>query len=144
MKDENEQVSKKKLLIINYVVSSTVIIIIGVVVGLMRYEFAYKGTNKKALEFLGDVISVTGLFGLMFWLIAFVASKGAFDMIAYGTKKMFYAIFKKNPRAGLPRTYAEYVELKRSKERAFHWPFLYISSGVFIIGIILLIINYSI
>ena len=142
MRNEGE-ISSKKLLIINYVMSVVTVIIIGVIIGFMRYEFAYKGTDKKVLEFIADIISVTGFIALMFWAIAFMASKGAFDMITYGTKKMFNAIFRRNPRSGLPRTYTEYVEAKRSKT-SNHWPFLYVSSGTFIIGIILLIIYYSI
>ena len=119
-------------------------VIIGVIFGLIRYFNAYSGTEKKALEFLADVFSITGLIGVLIWLLMLVSAYGAFSMIVYGTKKMFFAIFKRNPRSGLPRTYTEYVETKRAKGVNYNFIFLIVSGIVLVVGIVLLVIHYSI
>ena len=141
--NEEQQAGSKKRLIITYLVSAGIVITIGVIFGLMLYFLQYKGTEKTMLQYWADVISVTGAVSVLLWLFALVASYGAFDMIVYGTRKMFNAIFRKNPRSGLPRTYTEYVESKHEKERNNYWPFLFISLGILVVGIILLITYYS-
>ena len=140
--EEQEKGFNKKLLII-YIVSFGVLLTIGVVFGLLLYFLSYKGTEKTMIQYWADVVSVTGAIGALLWLFALITNLGALDMIIYGTKKMIYAIFRRNPRAGLPRTYAEYVESKRDKKYNKYWPFLFISLGILVVGIILLIINYS-
>ena len=142
--NEEQQAGSKKRLIITYLVSAGIVITIGVIFGLMLYFLQYKGTEKTMLQYWADVISVTGAVSVLLWLFALVASYGAFDMIVYGTRKMFNAIFRRNPRSGLPRTYTEYVESKRDKEHNSYWPFLFVSLGILVVGIILLIIHYSI
>lgn len=142
--NEEQKAGSKKRLIITYIVSAGIVITIGVIFGLMLYFLQYKGTEKTMLQYWADVISVTGAVSVLIWLFALVASYGAFDMIVYGTRKMFNAIFRRNPRSGLPRTYTEYVESKRDKEHNSYWPFLFVSLGILVVGIILLIIHYSI
>ena len=142
--NEEQQAGSKKRLIITYLVSAGIVITIGVIFGLMLYFLQYKGTEKTMLQYWADVISVTGAVSVLLWLFALVASYGAFDMIVYGTRKMFNAIFRRNPRSGLPRTYTEYVESKKDKEHNSYWPFLFVSLGILVVGIILLIIHYSI
>ena len=142
--NEEQQAGSKKRLIITYLVSAGIVITIGVIFGLMLYFLQYKGTEKTMLQYWADVISVTGAVSVLIWLFALVASYGAFDMIVYGTRKMFNAIFRRNPRSGLPRTYTEYVESKKDKEHNSYWPFLFVSLGILVVGIILLIIHYSI
>ena len=141
--EEQEKGFNKKLLI-TYIVSFGIVITIGVIFGLMLYFFSYKGTEKTMIQYWADVVSATGAVGVLIWLFALLTSYGAFDMIVYGTRKMFNAIFRRNPRTGLPRTYTEYVESRREKEHNNYWPFLFISLGILVVGIILLIINYSI
>ena len=142
--NDEQQAGSKKRLIITYLVSAGIVITIGVIFGLMLYFLQYKGTEKTMLQYWADVISVTGAVSVLIWLFALVASYGAFDMIVYGTRKMFNAIFRRNPRSGLPRTYTEYVESKKDKEHNSYWPFLFVSLGILVVGIILLIIHYSI
>lgn len=141
---EEQQKGAKKRLVISYIVSASIVITLGVIFGLILYFFQYQGTEKTALQYWADVVSVTGAMGVLMWLFVLMTSYGAFDMIVYGTRKMFNAIFRRNPRTGLPRTYTEYVESKREKEHNNYWPFLFISLGILVVGIILLIIHYSI
>ena len=141
--EEQEKDSSKKILI-TYIVSAAIVLIIGVIFGLMLWFLSYKGTDKTTIQYWADVVSVTGAMGVLIWLFTLLTSHGAFDMIVYGTRKMFNAIFRRNPRTGLPRTYTEYVESRREKEHNNYWPFLFISLGILVVGIILLIINYSI
>ena len=140
---EQQKKGARKRLVISYLVSVGIVITIGVIFALLLYFFQYKGTEKSALQYWADVISVTGAVSVLVWLFVLVTSLGAFDMIIYGTRKMFNAIFRRNPRSGLPRTYTEYVESKHEKERNNYWPFLFISLGILVVGIILLITYYS-
>ena len=140
---EQQQKGANKRLVISYLVSAGVVITIGVIFALLLYFFQYKGTEKTALQYWADVISVTGAVSVLVWLFVLITNLGAFDMIVYGTRKMFNAIFRRNPRSGLPRTYTEYVESKHEKERNNYWPFLFISLGILVVGIILLITYYS-
>lgn len=140
---EQQQKGATKRLVISYLVSAGIVITIGVIFALLLYFFQYKGTEKTALQYWADVVSVTGAVSVLVWLFVLLTSLGAFDMIVYGTRKMFNAIFRKNPRSGLPRTYTEYVESKHEKERNNYWPFLFISLGILVVGIILLITYYS-
>ena len=141
---EEQKAGSKKKLIISYIVSASIVITLGVVFGLILYFFQYQGTEKTMLQYWADVVSVTGTMSVLLWLFILMTSYGAFDMIVYGTRKMFNAIFRRNPRTGLPRTYTEYVESRRDKEHDNYWPFLFISLGILVVGIILLIIHYSI
>ena len=141
--EEEQQQGSKKRLVISYLVSAGIVITLGVIFGLVLYFFQYQGTEKTMLQYWADVISVTGAMSVLMWLFVLMTSYGAFDMIVYGTRKMFNAIFRRNPRTGLPRTYTEYVESKREKEHNKYWPFLFISLGILVVGIILLIIHYS-
>lgn len=140
---EQQKKGARKRLVISYLVSAGIVVTIGVIFALLLYFFQYKGTEKSALQYWADVISVTGAVSVLVWLFVLVTSLGAFDMIIYGTRKMFNAIFRRNPRSGLPRTYTEYVESKHEKERNNYWPFLFISLGILVVGIILLITYYS-
>ena len=140
---EQQQKGATQRLVISYLVSAGIVITIGVIFALLLYFFQYKGTEKTALQYWADVVSVTGAVSVLVWLFVLLTSLGAFDMIVYGTRKMFNAIFRKNPRSGLPRTYTEYVESKHEKERNNYWPFLFISLGILVVGIILLITYYS-
>lgn len=142
--EEEQQAGSKKKLIISYVVSASIVLVLGVIFGLILYFFQYKDTEKTMLQYWADVVSVTGAMGVLMWLFVLMTSYGAFDMIVYGTRKMFNAIFRRNPRTGLPRTYTEYVESRREKEHDNYLPFLFISLGILVVGIILLIIHYSI
>ena len=142
--EEEQQAGSKKKLIISYVVSASIVLVLGVIFGLILYFFQYKDTEKTTLQYWADVVSVTGAMGVLMWLFILMTSYGAFDMIVYGTRKMFNAIFRRNPRTGLPRTYTEYVESRREKEHDNYLPFLFISLGILVVGIILLIIHYSI
>lgn len=142
--EEEQQSGSNKRLLVSYIVSVSIVITLGVIFGLILYFFQYKGTEKTMLQYWADVVSVTGAMGVLMWLFVLMTSYGAFDMLVYGTRKMFNAIFRRNPRTGLPRTYTEYVESKHDREHNNYLPFLFISLGILVVGIILLIIHYSI
>ena len=144
LEEEDNGNNTKKKMVISFIVALAINVLIGVAFGLILYFASYRGTSKTALQYWADVISVTGTIGVSMWLFALVTSFGAFDMIVYGTKKMFFAIFRRNPRSGLPRTYLEYVESKKDKRTNRYWPFLIISLCILFAGVILLITYYSI
>lgn len=145
-KQYKSPIKSRKRILIEYGVCFGVILIITVIIGLMRYFFFYqKQSTFSWVTFFGDIISVGGIFGVLFWALLLVSKGGAFDMIVYGTKKFFFAIFKRDPLSGLPRTYSEYVyekRLKRGEDRFYYILF----TGLFylLLGVILLIISYQV
>ncbi|MCQ2776270.1 MAG: DUF3899 domain-containing protein [Bacilli bacterium] len=88
-----------------------------------------------------DAFSLSGLLGILIYLMAWVASKGAFDMIAYSVKLFWYNTFHKSTKdTNLPGTYQEYVELKHGQEKESNLYLLLGSLPTLLIGLILFII----
>ena len=79
----------------------------------------------------------------LFYLLVFVSDEGAFDIITYSVKLVWNVTFHKNVReTNLPRTYAEYRELKRSKPRTNSRFMLFSGLIFFIIGLIFMILYF--
>jgi len=144
--NENVEVTEKKKLSSftkQIIAGSIYAIIVGVAFGLLRYFLFYNGKGFSALQIWADIISVTGVIGVFSWLLLLVASYGTFDMIAYGCKKFWYSLTKKDAKGNLPRTFKEYVDAKYLKRQSKYYYFLIPQITVLIAGIILLIIYYS-
>jgi nitrate reductase NapE component len=101
---------------------------------LISFQFA-------TLRVLGDAFGVSGLSAFCFWGLMWVAGEGAFDMIVYSVRKVFNVTFQhliRNPK--LPKTYTEYVELRRQKKKNHFFPLLATSGLFFTVGLILSIL----
>ncbi len=91
---------------------------------------------------LCDSFFIAGIFPILFWLLLWVAEKGAFDMIAYSMGKMLNFMFRIHPeKSKLPPTYADYVEQKRAKRKPFHYELLIVGASFVLIAIIFLTLN---
>ncbi len=93
---------------------------------------------------LVDAFTITGCIGILFYLLTLVAEAGAFDMLVYAVKLVFYTTFFRNLRdTKLPKNYAEYKELKRGKKK-LSVSFMLIAALIFfVIGLFLLIPYYQ-
>ncbi len=115
----------------------SVLVILQEIYGLQR-DFA-----SQNLLILTDAFTISGGLMLLFYLLVFVSDEGAFDMISYSIQLVWVVTFHKNVReTRLPRNYAEYRQLKRSKPRLNLRFILFSGLIFFIIGIILLIIYH--
>lgn len=90
---------------------------------------------------LTDGFTVSGGLMCLFYLLVFVSDEGAFDMLSYSIQLVWNVTFHKNVReTKLPKTYAEYRAMKRSKPRLNLKFILYSGLLFLIIGIIIWII----
>lgn len=117
----------------------TALIILQEIYGLGR-----SFTDEKFL-ILVDGFSISGVLMCLFYLLVFISDEGAFDIISYSVQLVFHMTFHRNIReTKLPKSYAEYREMKRAKPR-LNLSFILFSGLIFlIIGLILLIPYHSV
>lgn len=139
-KENRDDSSFGKGLIICLIINA---IIAGLFIG---FSFLSKEMNWNIDKFriLSDAFSLPGIYTILFFLISWVSGEGAFDAISYGVQVAFFTIFYKDLReTKLPKTYADYRELKRHKKKG-RTLFLLVAGGIFLlIGIIFYIILYN-
>ena len=123
------------------------LIICLVINGLMAFLVSLIGISSLTTEqidyllVLTDGFTVSGGLMCLFYLLVFVSDEGAFDMLSYSIQLVWNVTFHKNVReTKLPKTYAEYRALKRSKPRLNLKFILYSGLLFLIIGIIIWII----
>ena len=93
--------------------------------------------SVETARILGDGFFVSGVLGVLFWLLILVSQLGAFDMMVYGCRKLFNYLFKKNPEdSTLPHTYYDYVMIKRGKKPKRFYFFLIVAAVYLAIGMI--------
>ena len=72
--------------------------------------------NEDAYLIMIDALTISGGLMLLFWVIVLLTNEGAFDLIAYSVKLVWYNTFHRSLRkVKLARNYAEYREEKRQK-----------------------------
>ena len=100
--------------------------------------------NRDKFVILSDAFSFPGIYTILFFLISWVSGEGAFDAISYGVQVAFYTVFYKDLRkTKLPKTYADYRDLKRSRKKG-RTLFILVSGAIFLlIGIIFSICLYA-
>ncbi len=100
--------------------------------------------NENKYRVLSDSFFVGGSLPILFWLLVWVSEKGAFDMIVYGVRKVFSFTFRIKPeKSNLPPTYADYVEMKRSKQKPFHYEMLEVGGLFLLLGIIFTFVSLA-
>lgn len=78
---------------------------------------ANKSWDYEIYENLINAFTIAGGLGILFYLLSLLATAGAFDIIGYSAKLVWYNTFHRNIRdTALPKTYAEYKQLKRGKK----------------------------
>ena len=146
--DEIEQLKKeKKGLDKGFFIGLVICFIINCLISLMvlLYElYSLKSPwNSEKWTILSDTFSVSGGFMILIYLLVWASGAGAFDAIVYASKLAFFTTFYKNVReTKLPKTYADYREIKRGKEK-MNVNFMLISGGLFLIIGLILLIPYS-
>ena len=144
--ENNDSLNKKKIdkgFIIGLIVCFLVCLLITFVVIMQEI---YGQNRNFAIEYrtiLTDGFTISGGLMCLFYLLVYVSDEGAFDIISYSIKLVWNVTFHKNVReTNLPRTYAEYRELKRAKPRTNFKFMLFSGLFFFIIGIIFMILYF--
>ena len=115
-------------LIINFVLTGLMI--------LFGYLAEEEMMISSWLRLLSDSFTLPSGFMLLFYLLIWVSGEGAFDAITYGVQVAFYTIFYKDMReTKLPKTYADYRELKNKKKKTGLTYILFAGLIFFLIGI---------
>ena len=100
--------------------------------------------NSDGYLIIIDACSVAGGLMLLFWLLVLVTNYGAFDLIAYSVKLVWYTTFHKSLRnVKLARTYADYREEKRGKGR-INTSYLALGGAPYLLAGLILLIPYYI
>ena len=74
--------------------------------------------TQNTMNNVANGLSLSGLFGVLIFLLGWLSGEGAFDIIAYSFKLAFYNTFRRNVRkTALPASYAEYKELKHGEKK---------------------------
>lgn len=138
-----EPINIKKQLIY----SAISLVVLSLITALVGYlDVVSKGVNfqEKPMIVLADAFFVSGILGVLFWLLLLVSQIGAFDMIVYGVRKFLVIIFRKHPEdSTLPETYYDYEMIKRGQKHNRFYAFLIVSCLFFIVGVILSFIANS-
>ena len=134
----------KKRFIIGTLITFGVSLVVAAIIYLLKsfYDVGAKlDFNEHALGNVIDGLSVSGLFGVLIYCIVRLSQAGAFDIIAYSMKLVWYNTFRRNVRqTALPSSYAEYKELRHGEKEEKSILFILIGSlPCLITGLILLI-----
>ena len=138
--------SNTKRLIIGSVITFGVSLVVATLIYVLKSSYdagAGRGWNYNPLLNVIDGLSLSGLFGLLTFCLVHLSRAGAFDILSYSVKLVWYNTFRRNIRqTALPSSYAEYKELKHGDERESVL-FLVIGSLPCLIAGIILIIPYN-
>lgn len=92
-----------------------------------------------------DAFSIAGVLGMLFYFLSLLSTAGAFDILGYSMKLVWYNTFHRNVRdTALPKTYAEYKQIKRGKKPNSLIFMLFGSLPALVIGFIFMIPYYTI
>lgn len=122
-------------------ISFLVLVATGALIACIEY-FTLKDQPDDAfvLHLLTDAFGLSGILGLGVFCLTWVASAGAFDMLVYGVKLVFYTTFLPRERSEkLPKTFYDYKVLKDREKRKPVYGLLFPSLLFLMIGLIFLI-----
>ena len=99
-----------------FIITSVIQLVITIVMIIVQVYFSNRNIDIELYAILTDCFSLPGLFTVITYVLIFLSSEGAFDIISYSIQLVWYTTFYKNLRdTKLPKTYADYVSLKRAK-----------------------------
>lgn len=139
-RDEYEEARNKKRFLKNLIISFIALIFTAGVIALIEY-FASGGKDifNLPLRLAGDAIGLSGVLGFSAFVLGYVSSKGAFDLVSYSVKLVFLNVFRpKYRQENFPRTFYEYKILKDHEKRRAVFPLLWLSLLFLAVGIILI------
>ena len=140
----DKEKNKKELdkgFIIGFVICFVICALITYLVILQEIHGLNRDFETQKFLILTDGFTISGGLMCLFYLLVYVSDEGAFDIISYSIQLVWVMTFHRNVReTKLPKTYAEYRELKRNKTRLNLKFILFSGLLFFIIGLILLIL----
>lgn len=140
---------KRRKFVRDLIIGTVVVAVIAIIAAISVYFYLMsydppESAPKIVFHILADSFSISGLMGLLFYLMSYVSSQGAFDMLSYAVKSLFLVTFRKNYKEeNFPKTYYDYKVLKDHEERKAFVGFLIPSVIFFVIGMVFLIIYYA-
>lgn len=101
-------------------------------------------TKPSTYLILINAFTISAVIMILMWLLVIVSNNGVFDMIGYSVKLVWTVTFHRNVRdTKLPRTFAEYREIKRGKPRVNSSYLLLAAAPYLLTGLILMIPYYT-
>ena len=105
-----------------FIIGSIVTFVVtGVIMGLvLLISFTQVSELTRQAAFVGwiDALSISAVLMILFYLLNLLSREGAFDMLAYSIKLVWYNTFYRSIKeTKLPSTFREYRELKRAKRK---------------------------
>ena len=126
----------------NLIISLVALTLLGGLIALIEY-FALRDVVKThlVLHILGDAFGLSGLLGFAGFVLGYVSSKGAFDLLSYSTKLVILNVFApKWRKENFPKTYYDYKVIKDHEERKAVFPLLWVSLIYTVVGVAIIII----
>lgn len=145
---EYEEFAKRKRFKKDLITALITLTVTAILVGLLVF-ISIKDQLKAKPELLiaqvlTDAFSISGVLGICFFGLAFVSSKGAFDLLSYSVKLIFLNAFRpKYRKDSFPKTFYDYKVKKDSLDRRAPLMMLFIALAYLAIGIIMLVIYNS-
>jgi hypothetical protein len=147
MPEEQQNVvpqNKKKFYLIGLAISFGVCSLLFGLILIIEFFGLNMNMKDDGYLIMIDASTISGLMMLLFWLLVIITNEGAFDLISYSIKLVWYTTFHKSLRnVKLARTYADYRLEKRSKGKT-NTSFIALGGAPYLIaGLILLIPYYA-
>lgn len=137
---------KRRKFLKGLLIGTIVVILMAVISGLIVYFYLMtfdppERSPKIIFHILADAFSISGVLGLLFYLLSYVSSQGAFDMLSYSIQYVFLVTFRRNyKKEHFPKTFYDYKVLKDRDGRKSFKGILIPSATFLAIGLIFLII----
>lgn len=129
-----------------FIIGSIVTFVVtGIIMGIiLLISFTQLTEVSVQAAYVGwiDALGLSGAIMLLFYLLNLLSREGAFDILAYSLKLVWFNTFYRSIKdTKLPRTYREYRELKRGtrKDRLL---FLLVGPLPYILAAIIVMIIY--
>ena len=145
MKEPQEE---KDLNLKGFIIGSIVTFVItGIIMGIiLLISFTSVGELTKELAYVGwiDALGLSSVIMILFFLLNLLSREGAFDILAYSFKLVWFNTFYRSIRdTKLPATYREYRELKRGSRRDKNLFLLVGPLPYLVASVIVMIIYYT-
>ena len=138
---QTQQKTKRGYLIglaISFIVAS---VIFGLVLVIEFFGLKWTMKNDGYLIMI-NASTISGIMMLLFWVLVLLTNEGAFDLITYSVKLVWYTTFHKSLRkVKLAKNYAEYREEKRSQGKS-HTSFIALGGAPYLLAGLILLIPY--
>jgi cytochrome bd-type quinol oxidase subunit 1 len=145
MRTEDEAYRNKARFWKNALISLIALSITAGIIALIEYFALGRGDMfNLPLRLAGDAIGLSGVLGFSAFVLGYVSSRGAFDLVSYSVKLVFLNVFRpKYRQESFPKSYYEYKVMKDHEERKAVFPLLWVSLVYLVVGIIIISIYFT-